>query len=251
MLSRARSQVTLTSQVKSQRSQFETPIKPEPQRTNSYVHLSHLAPQLKLTNHQPETLEAQRRVPILNQSASMRTFRHSAKPGIDEYIKPKLSHEWRNIYRRLVQLQPSNSENGQVSVALFNKVCVQFGVILTHEEVAKLTNLDGKINFRQLSKDVLGPECESQLKRIQGLNPLQQIPKEDIEVVFQRSASSKKFKIPRKMRVYHLCRMADKNELGTVPFSEFKRICDSCNMQVPIATSKMQNVRYDFLSSVQ
>jgi hypothetical protein len=140
-------------------------------------------------------------------------------------------------------------ENGLVSVALFNKVCVQYGVILTHEEVAKLTNVAGHINYKLLSRDVLGPQRESQMSRIQGVNPLHSIPKEDIEVVFQRSAGSKKFKIPRRLRVYHLCKMADKNELGSIPFPDFKRICDSCNMQVPMQTVEQQTVRYDFLAA--
>ena len=122
-------------------------------------------------------------------------------------------------------------------------------MILTHEEVAKLTNAGGLINYKNLTRDVMGPQRESQMSRIQGANPLQSIPKEDIEVVFQRSAGSKKFKIPRRLRVYHLCKMADKSEKGQIPFSDFKRICDSCNMQVPLQAEKQQTVRYDFLAA--
>jgi hypothetical protein len=63
---------------------------------------------------------------------------------IDNHIQYKLSYEWKNIYRRLAQ---NEDENSCVSPSKFNAVCVSLGVMLNYDELKRLTNKDGKINY--------------------------------------------------------------------------------------------------------
>ncbi len=72
--------------------------------------------------------------------------------------------------------------NREVSVNVFNSACVYFGVILTSDEVLKLKNEEGNINYVDLSKK-LGLHSKS-IERISGINPLTKINKFDIEQVF-------------------------------------------------------------------
>ena len=72
-----------------------------------------------------------------------------------------------------------------VPVSLFNQACVYFGVILSAEEVQKLTSPDGTINYVEISKS-MGLHRKG-LDFIQGQNPLNKINKTELEKVFQQN----------------------------------------------------------------
>ena len=52
-------------------------------------------------------------------------------------VSTKLSGEWKNIYRCLVQ--SDSAQRGSISIAMFNKICSQFNVFLSNEELRKLS----------------------------------------------------------------------------------------------------------------
>lgn len=112
-----------------------------------------------------------------------------------------------------------------VPVSVFNQVCVQCGVILTTNEVAKLS-IDCMINYKELSKEV----SNFSMERVGGLNPLSSIDRVDLEKVFRQN-TEKKFVISKKRRVLYLCQLNDKSNSGVIEASEFKKICLSCNFK--------------------
>ena len=57
----------------------------------------------------------------------------------NEALRKKLSYEWKNIYRSL--LQSDVLQKGSISVSKFNQVCVNHGVILSKEEVRRLVKI--------------------------------------------------------------------------------------------------------------
>ena len=57
----------------------------------------------------------------------------------NEALRKKLSYEWKNIYRSL--LQSDVLQKGSISVQKFNQVCVNHGMILSKEEIRRLVKL--------------------------------------------------------------------------------------------------------------
>ena len=57
----------------------------------------------------------------------------------NEALRKKLSYEWKNIYRSL--LQHDVLQKGSISVQKFNQVCVNHGMILSKEEIRRLVKL--------------------------------------------------------------------------------------------------------------
>jgi len=56
-----------------------------------------------------------------------------------DQVSTKLSGEWKNIYRCL--LQSDSTQRGSIAIAMFNKICSQFNVFLSNEELRKLSIL--------------------------------------------------------------------------------------------------------------
>lgn len=54
-------------------------------------------------------------------------------------LRKKLSYEWKNIYRSL--LQSDVLQKGSISTQKFNQVCVSNNVILSKEEIRRLAKL--------------------------------------------------------------------------------------------------------------
>jgi hypothetical protein len=99
--------------------------------------------------------------------------------------------------------------NPEVSTNIFNLACVNFGVILTSDEVLKLKNEHGNINYVDLSRK-LGLHSKS-IEKISGINPLTKINKLDLEQVFQQNkVPLKKVKMSRRQKVLDLCFLVDK-----------------------------------------
>ena len=65
----------------------------------------------------------------------------------NEALRKKLSYEWKNIYRSL--LQSDVLQKGSISVSKFNQVCVNHGVILSKEEVRRLVKIGSEHGTQQ------------------------------------------------------------------------------------------------------
>lgn len=151
------------------------------------------------------TIDNTRRSELTKSQVSLRSLK-TIDQTMDPHLKHKLQFEWRNIYRRLVQLQSPSLEQGLVSVPLFNSVCVKFGVILSHQEVAKLVSTkQGKINYQELSRDILNNKSTEMIGNLQ-------VDKKELEKVFK--SGTKKFKVSKKKQVLFLCQLSDKTKSG-------------------------------------
>ena len=65
----------------------------------------------------------------------------------------------------------------------FNSVCVQLGVILSHQEVNKLVNTkQGKINFKELSKGIMATEVTERIGK-------QKIDRRELERILKTGMS--------------------------------------------------------------
>lgn len=61
-------------------------------------------------------------------------------------IQSKLSYEWKNIYRHMMQLaceRDNENKKGEVTIDEFNKACLRFHVNFTREELRNVRKLFG------------------------------------------------------------------------------------------------------------